>query len=57
MGYSEEMVGGGGGRRGGGGPPPLIKRGTVTVECGYSEEGEEKEEEDALPLLSLNEIH
>ena len=38
------MVGGGRGgrgrRRGGGDPPPLIKRGTVMVEWGYSEERE-----------------
>ena len=32
--------GGGGRRRGGGDPPPLIKRGTVMVEWGYSEERE-----------------
>ena len=53
--YKEKcMVGGRGGDGGGrGGPPPLIKRGTVMVEWGYSEEegevedaeGEEEEEE------------
>ena len=37
--------GGDDGGRGGGGPPPLIKRGTVMVEWGYSEE--EGEVEDA----------
>ena len=40
-------MGGGEGRRGGG-LPPLIKRGTVMVEWGYSEEvGEEEEEEES----------
>ena len=37
--------GGGVRRRGGGGPPPFIKRGTLMVEWGYSEE--EGEVEDA----------
>ena len=49
-----------GGERGGGGRRrgPLIKRGTVMVEWGYSEEeeGEAEEEEVALLLLSLNEV-
>ena len=37
---------GGGRRRGGGGPPPFIKRGTLMVEWGYSEEEGEVEEEE-----------
>ena len=54
------MVGGrgGGGGGGGGGPSPLINRVTEMVEWGYSDEEEEEAEleEDALLLLSLNEI-
>ena len=37
---------GGSGRGGGGGPSPLIKRGTVRVQWGYSEEEEVEEEEE-----------